>query len=655
MVASLGAFMAAVATSSPAWAVSYYYADVTYVNQTTEPIVTCGAVTTSGLLASANCLPIRAGSADTAGNGCGGDYVVISWQGNPGSIEMGDATIFNAVGQSGAVYTCNPPFYVWPTEPGTPGATVTLTVNITGVPLNSCQTNVTPWSGCLRIANSSSAPQYYQFWLWSGGCSPSSINLGGCSGVSIDGNVQMCGDQTSWFICNPGETHQICVAQVPLTNVVGCTGCSAAPSATLVAVSPSSTFQLCGLTLCQNCAELCNDGMPYFGGVTSNFSANLASNGPPPVTSGVVSNTPSGIQYADGTNNIAFSPDSNDPAQNLTMEQGFSALYDAAGHEIQDLTKLDQDLIAGNAMLAAAISNLASTTPTNTGPRSNYVLNWPSNYPDAVAIGLLGTIATNTARGSNGFDTNLEASASIIASNTAAPLAYTNLGLDAYPTNPASVVAYASNTLAGPISGSLQTYSQSASAAAEAVTVGGSPGSLLTISFELPVVGNYTIDCNPMDNPNVADLAGWFRNLMEWVIGLGFVGLVLRDGMEATRAVFMSPQGQFPKLEILGNSVGWSLAAVYIVALIAALVAVPFAVVTWFSVGATGQMWWQQVAVNPFSGNGVGAAVSLSLWLADQFLPMSYIVSSALYYISFRFALGGIVTVAATIVRALMA
>jgi hypothetical protein len=191
MVASLGTFMAAVATSSPAWAVSYYYADVTYVNQTTEPIVMCGAVTTSGILASANCLPIRAGSADTAGNGCGGDYVVISWQGNPGSIQMGDATIFNAVGQSGAVYTCNPPFYVWPTEPGTPGATVTLTVNITGVPLNSCQTNVTPWSGCLRIANSSSAPQYYQFWLWSGGCSPASINLGGCSGVSIDGNVQM--------------------------------------------------------------------------------------------------------------------------------------------------------------------------------------------------------------------------------------------------------------------------------------------------------------------------------------------------------------------------------------------------------------------------------------------------------------------------------
>jgi hypothetical protein len=105
--------------------------------------------------------------------------------------------------------------------------------------------------------------------------------------------------------------------------------------------------------------------------------------------------------------------------------------------------------------------------------------------------------------------------------------------------------------------------------------------------------------------------------------------------MKATQSVFLAPQGQFPKLMVLGNSVGWPLAAVYIVALIAAMVAVPFAVVTWFSVGSTGQMWWQQVAVNPFSGSGVGQSVSLSLWLADQFLPMSYIVSSVLYYISF--------------------
>jgi hypothetical protein len=297
--------------------------------------------------------------------------------------------------------------------------------------------------------------------------------------------------------------------------------------------------------------------------------------------------------------------------------------------------------------VSVTISNLVVTNQVS-------LTNFPTNFPDSAAIGLLGQIATNSAR-TNGFDTNLEASASAIASNTAAPLAYTNLGIGAYSTNPSDIVSYASNVLAGPVNESMLSYGQTASTAAANVSVGGSPGSLLTISFDLPGVGSYTIDCNPMDNADVADFASWFRNVMEWLVGLGFVGMVLRDGAEATRAALLTPPGQFPKLTVLGNSIGWPLAAVYIVAIVAAIAAVPFAVVTWFSVGSTGQMWWQEIAVNPFSGAGVGRAVSLSLWLADQFLPMSYIVSSVLYYIAFRLTLNGVVTVAATIVRALMA
>jgi hypothetical protein len=176
----------------------------------------------------------------------------------------------------------------------------------------------------------------------------------------------------------------------------------------------------------------------------------------------------------------------------------------------------------------------------------------------------------------------------------------------------------------------------------------------LTVSFDLPGFGSYTIDCNPMDNADVADFASWFRNLVEWLVGLGFVGMVLRDGTEATRGAIQTPQGKFPNLIVLGNSIGWPLAAVYIVAIVAAIAAVPFTMVTWFSAGSPGHMWWQQIAVNPFSWQGVGRAVGLSSWLADQFLPMSYIVSSALYYIAFRFALNGVVMVAAAIVRALM-
>jgi hypothetical protein len=363
-----------------------------------------------------------------------------------------------------------------------------------------------------------------------------------------------------------------------------------------------------------------------------------------------------------GTNGILWQDSQTNGGLMLdaTGKEGFAALHNdnVVGAVAAAANAAGIESAVGNAAttIAAAIhSNAVSLTISNLVV-SNQVsfTNFPTNFPDAAAIGLLGTIASNTGR-TNTFDTNLEASAAAIASNTAAPLAYTNLGIGAYSTNPSDVVGYASNTLAGPVNQSMLSYAQSASTAAADANVGGSPGNLLTITFELPGVGTYTIDCNPMDNPDVADFASWFHNVMEWLVGVGFVGMVLRDGSQATRTALLTPQGQFPKLMVLGNSVGWPLAAVYIVAIIAAIAAVPFAIVTWFSVGATGQMWWQEIAVNPFSGEGVGRAVGLSLWLAGQFLPMSYIVSSVLYYIAFRFTLNGIVTVAATIVRALMA
>jgi len=97
-------------------------------------------------------------------------------------------------------------------------------------------------------------------------------------------------------------------------------------------------------------------------------------------------------------------------------------------------------------------------------------------------------------------------------------------------------------------------YAESASTAAAAVSVGGSPGSLLVISFDLPGIGAYTIDCNPMDNSDVADFATWFRGVMEWLVGLGFVGMVLRDGTEATRTALLTPQGQFPNA-LLGRAI----------------------------------------------------------------------------------------------------
>jgi hypothetical protein len=524
-------------------------------------------------------------------------------------------------------------------------------------------------SGCVTLQNNTSNPQYYQFQA-TGGSGTS--NYSGCGqGITANGSQgsSAYGDGNEWMAVYPGESIQVCCTIVDGTNSATRTFCAMQAPAGLV---PCGLQGLAG-TDQPRCVDLCNDGVEISGNGAGTVCDTMAQSSSPNNTTGSgftpplstdTGNQPSGtngIIWPAGTSNGGLMLD-------ITGRTGFAALnndLDAIGAEIANgITSMNNQNLLDTIGLEQTIrSNAANVVISNlvisnlfgsNGLGNVGVTNFPTNFPDAAAIALLAQIATNTAR-TNGFDTNLDALAAQIASNTAAPLAYTNLGLPSYSTNPSEIVAYASNTLAGPINESLQGFAQSASTAAQAVTVGGSPGDLLTISFDLPVVGSYTIDCNPMHNTNVADFASWFRSLMEWVIGLGFVGMVLRDGMKATQSVFLAPQGQFPKLMVLGNSVGWPLAAVYIVALIAAMVAVPFAVVTWFSVGSTGQMWWQQVAVNPFSGSGVGQSVSLSLWLADQFLPMSYIVSSVLYYVSFRFALGGIVTVAATIVRALMA
>jgi hypothetical protein len=520
-------------------------------------------------------------------------------------------------------------------------------------------------SGCITLHNTTTQVQYYQFAYENpsvNGGAPQALS--GCSTsitASIGGSPQEQGNDANspnnFMAVYPGQTITVCHTDVSPNG---------SPSEFLAYLAPPGSYP-CGLTVGDpQCVALCGgDNIPVIGPAFGG-AGSLAASAPETAGNGIngLANSNPAITnngMFEGTNGIIWqTPPTNGLMLDATGREGFSALHNdnvigevaAAANAAGIETSIAN---AATGIEGAIHSNSVSVTISNLVV-SNQVsfTNFPSNFPDAAAISLLTTIATNTAR-TNAFDTNLEASASATASNTAAPLAYTNLGVDAYSTNPADIVGYASNVLAGPVNESMLSYGQTASTAAANVSVGGSPGSLLTISFDLPGIGTYTIDCNPMDNSDVADFAGWFRSVMEWLVGLGFIGMVLKDGTSATRTALLTPQGQFPKLTVLGNSIGWPLAAVYVVAIVAAIAAVPFAVVTWFSAGSTGQMWWQEIAVNPFSGAGVGRAVGLSLWLADQFLPMSYIVSSALYYIAFRFTLNGVVTVAATVVRALMA
>jgi hypothetical protein len=621
-------------------------------------------------------------------NGCSPGFFNLS-QNCPGNLAPGGTCGFTASADTtwtGSVMTLCQALYLDSTSVGTqdwvgngisgasqisfPGAgTYSYTVYLYGgegggSPPGQGPTTQTN-NGCITLNNNTSQVQYYQF-----GYENPSVNggapqgLSGCStniSIPVGGGVQQPGNDpnnpNNFMAVYPGETITVCHTDV---SPIG------QPTEFMAYLAPPGSYP-CGLTVGQpRCVALCgNDGTPVtslaFGGQgtlaqgvpeTTGNSPTQQSNSNPAITNNGM--------WA-GTNGIVWqTPPTNGLMLDSTGREGFAALHN---DNILSQVSAAQNAATIQTAIANAATGIEGSIHSNSVSVaiSNLVVsnqvsltNFPTNFPDLAAIGLLTTIATNTAR-TNAFDTNLEASAFAIASNTAAPLAYTNLGVGAYSTNPSDIVSYASNVLASPVNESMLSYGQTASSAAANVSVGGSPGSLLTVSFDLPGIGSYTIDCNPMDNADIADFASWFRNVMEWLVGLGFVGMVLRDGTEATRTAILTPQGQFPKLTVLGNSIGWPLAAVYIVAIVAAIAAVPFAVVTWFSVGSTGAMWWQEIAVNPFSGAGVGRAVGLSLWLADQFLPMSYIVSSALYYIAFRFTLNGVVTVAATIVRALMA
>jgi hypothetical protein len=563
-------------------------------------------------------------------------------------------------GPSNTVYG----MYNGATNWGVAGPTSGITYNVILYPIGGGPAGGNPTTtntGCITLANTTDQVQYYQFAYENptvNGGSPQ--GLSGCSSsitASSGGSFPQQGNDSNtpnnFMAVYPGETVTVCHSDVEPNG---------SPTEFMAYQAPPGSYP-CSLIVGEpRCVSLCGgDGVPVvsgaFGGsgnavsITPESSGNGMQSSPNPnpgsTNNGEYTGT-NGILWQDSQTNGGLMLDA-------TGKEGFAAIHNDA--VVGNAAATANTLGIENA-IANAANSISGTIRSNSGMTGSNLsvnfTNFPTNYPDAQAIELLGTIASNTAR-TNAFDTNLDASAAAIASNTSAPLAYTNIGLDAYSTNPSDTVGYASNTLAGPVGETMQEYAQSAATAADNVNIGGSPGSLLVITFDLPGMGTYTIDCNPLDNPDIADFATWFRNAMEWLVGIGFVGMVLRDGATATRTAFLTPQGQFPKLMVLGNSVGWPLAALYIVAIIAALVAVPYAIVTAFSVGSGGQMWWQQVAVNPFSGAGAGRAVGLSLWLADQFMPMSYIVSSALYYITFRFTLNKIVTVAATIVRALMA
>ena len=244
-----------------------------------------------------------------------------------------------------------------------------------------------------------------------------------------------------------------------------------------------------------------------------------------------------------------------------------------------------------------------------------------------------------------------------ISNNTAQPNLYTNIGFGGFDTNIQDIEASASNAVGGvapgldELAGPLTTMAASLD--------GGHPGgngSIFSLSMAVPDPAHaggtvtYTLDANPMDYPAVADIAHFMRKAVIWMVFVGVLFKVLSDLVATVQAMMGVTQGQVPRVEVLGNTVGWVLAGVYVVALAGAIIGVPFVALTWLSTGFGSQMF-AGVVVNPFASIGYQSPFTASLWLADQFVPLFFIVEALLYYGAFRLLMVKVLTVCAVIVR----
>lgn len=430
--------------------------------------------------------------------------------------------------------------------------------------------------------------------------------------------------------------------------------------------------------------------------------------------SSTIPDTGSGVLYP---SNIA--PSIQFPSTNSASiaQTGFDALYDVENKQLIELQHMDNNQLAeamavesnatGNAnAVTAGVTNAIGGLRSTMAGLSNVIAQWGSgsasgsNGPiiwtepasmsnqlgaiqssTALLVTNIGQlISNNLANGgyladfSNGFNqlnadlsTNAQEADSntaylaAISNNTAQPNRYTNINFgSAFPTNAADIGNLGSNQV-GDVAASIQSLGDTLKAQADSINGNGpgGDGSIFTVHAQAPSPSGgtvtYTFDMNPMDYPAVVDLAAFTRKLMTWMVGIGVLLKMIGDVSAAVGQMMSTAQGQVPRVTVLGNTVGWAVAAIYLVGIVAVLVGVPLFIATYLTSNGFGPTLWSQIQTNPFSSSGYGASMVGALWLADKFVPLYFVVATALYYAAFRFSLVRIIAIVAAVVRAFMA
>jgi hypothetical protein len=507
--------------------------------------------------------------------------------------------------------------------------------------------------------------------------------------------IDACGDNEVYVPA--GGSAQICTTAAPTNHLA------------LVTVTGSHV----GQNLPGPGGLYCNPQYDYNPNMQGDLApANLVGTPiPPGAGPGSVSNTnvtaspfdgTGGIFYTNalGTNGpIAFNGTPSGLASNATLIVGFDAVFAELVNVANSVGRLDMDnnnglaaikgvegsILSGqgseNALLSNADGDLAnvygsilsanlrlndmdselsgmSNNAAATGSNTVQGLGGISNLlwlADGTLSGMsngLGLIVTNTG--------NLAGQMGVVSNFAEASLAATNdaVGGLSRVWSDGVNVAGLTNHLAGFAASEFANLNEQGSLAqAGANDVGTGPIASLDGSFWNMncVVGDktYSFDFNPMDNSGIAEIAGVSRTCEQWIACVVFILLVMKLFEKYSAGLAGTTQLQANRMSVLGNSVGQLSGAVYLPLMVALAGAIPLfiGVVVTSGVGST---WFGACGVIPFRPDGLTAALQQAYWLADQFLPINFLICSVLWYVFIRLTAGPIWAMSMLVLKSLI-
>jgi len=516
-------------------------------------------------------------------------------------------------------------------------------------------------------------------------------------------SIDACGDNEIYVPA--GGSAQICTTAAPTNNLALVTETGGGMGSQSTQVS---------LPLIGNGGRAAG-GCSSLAGYDPNFTGTIASTNlvgtpiPPGASPGsVVNNNGATIPWANGgsvypggTNspiNFAGTPGSG-MASNATLITGFDAVFAELVNVANGVGKLDVDNNAGlaairgvegsilsgqgsgNALLTTANGDLAAINSSITSGNASLgsiqgELGGMSNNAAAVGsntiqglggISNLLWIADGTLSGvSNGVELIVSNTGSmagqlgVVSNFAAASLAATNDavgGLSRVWSDGANVASM-TNHLAGFAASQFANLNMQGSLAqAGANDLGTGPiGSLDSSFWNLNcVMGDktYAFDLNPMDNAGIASLAGVSRTCEQWIACVVFILLVMKLFEKYSAGLAGTTQLQANRMSVLGNSVGQLSGAVYLPLMVALAGAIPLfiGVVVTSGVGST---WFGACGVIPFRPDGLPAALQQAYWLADQFLPINFLICSVLWYVFIRLTAGPIWAMSMLVLKSLI-